>query len=198
MTPLQLNRFEAKVERIPFSTCWWWIGARAKGYGIMKRPCVNAIDSAHRIAYEHFVGPIPAGLQLDHLCRNPSCVNPAHLEPVTCRENLLRGNTVTAKHAAQTHCIAGHVFNDVNTRISKRGGRECRTCGRERWRARQARPIQVPCGARTHCPHGHAYSEENTTVCRRGRRHCRTCEKDRCARRALERERVRQIAGAKP
>lgn len=70
--------------------CWEWLRAKAGGgYG---RVCINGrLLQAHRVVYEQFVGPIPAGLHLDHLCRNPGCVNPAHLEPVTCVENIRRG-----------------------------------------------------------------------------------------------------------
>ena len=89
-----------------------------------------------------FVGPLPDGLVLDHLCRNRACVNPEHLEPVTQSVNLLRGETVNAAASARTHCINGHEFSPVNTRISPSGRRVCRSCGRARslahWRANHA------------------------------------------------------------
>lgn len=93
---------------------------------------------AHRWSYEHFVGPIPAGLHLDHLCRTPACVNPDHLEPVTVRENLLRGVGPAAQHAAKTHCPKGHPYSGDNlynhpTKVM----RVCRTCGRDRARRRR-------------------------------------------------------------
>jgi hypothetical protein len=88
---------------------------------------------AHRFVYEQLGGLIPPGLQLDHRCRLRACVNPAHLEPVTARENLLRGATVTAANAAKTHCHAGHVFDDENT--YRRGEwRYCRPCRRQAMR----------------------------------------------------------------
>lgn len=89
---------------------------------------------AHRVAYEQARGPIPEGLELDHLCRNRACVNPDHLEPVTHRENLLRADTFAARHAAQTHCVNGHEFTPDNTYIRTRpeGGRECRACRKAR------------------------------------------------------------------
>jgi hypothetical protein len=81
---------------------------------------------AHRVAYELVIGQIPAGLELDHLCRNVVCVNPAHLEPVTRAENMRR------RSAAQTHCKHGHEFTPENTYYYWHGGRHraCRACGR--------------------------------------------------------------------
>lgn len=83
---------------------------------------------AHRAAYELLVGPIPDGLQIDHGCRNRRCINPHHLEPVTARENVMRGNTPAAENAAKTACLRGHVFDEANTYISPKGSRECRAC----------------------------------------------------------------------
>ncbi len=93
---------------------------------------------AHRFAYELLVGPIPDGLEIDHLCRVTACVNPAHLEPVTGQVNTLRGDTPAAKNAAKTHCPQGHVYSVKNTGVGN-GRRRCRTCGRERTRAARAR-----------------------------------------------------------
>ncbi|KAB2977369.1 HNH endonuclease [Streptomyces sp. SS1-1] len=86
---------------------------------------------AHRVAYQEIVGPIPEGLQLDHLCRVRHCVNPAHLEPVTSRENTLRGENLVAINAAKTHCKRGHLFDAANT-YRWRNSRICRECRRLR------------------------------------------------------------------
>lgn len=137
-TPIK-ERIERLIERRP-DGCWWWIGARAAwGYGIMS---VNRhVLRAHRAVYEAYVGPIPDGLTLDHLCRTPRCVNPAHLEPVTMRENVLRGATIPAANARRTHCSHGHPYNEQNTRY--RGNRrECRVCDRDRWRVKSAQRRQ--------------------------------------------------------
>lgn len=84
----------------------------------------------HRLAYEELIGPIPDGLQIDHLCRNRACYNPAHLEPVTQQENIRRGYW-----AMKTHCPRGHAYDVVNTQW--RGNkRRCATCHREQERAR--------------------------------------------------------------
>ena len=85
---------------------------------------------AHRLTYEATHGPIPSGLTLDHLCRNRRCVNPDHLEPVTNRENILRGTSPSALHAVQTACVNGHPFDAANTRTNANGSRSCRACNR--------------------------------------------------------------------
>lgn len=88
--PLE-ERFWEKVEKMAPDGCWFWLASTRNGYGQIGQWSKGTIDYAHRVAYEMLVGPIPAGLVLDHICRNPSCVNPAHLEPVTQAENLRRG-----------------------------------------------------------------------------------------------------------
>jgi hypothetical protein len=97
---------------------------------------------AHRVAYEFAVGPIPPGMDLDHVkargCTHKNCVNPAHLEPVTRRENLLRADTVAARNAAKTHCIHGHPFTPENT-YTTGGRRRCKTCHRATMAAYNAR-----------------------------------------------------------
>lgn len=107
--------------------CWKWTGTILNcGYGQIQIHKAKYV--AHRLSYELFISPIPKGLQIDHLCRNRRCVNPAHLEPVTCQENLLRGNTWAARNAAKTHCINGHEFTAENIYFSPEGWRYCRRC----------------------------------------------------------------------
>ncbi len=110
--------------------CWLWSGALGgDGYG--RFSVSRRTLGAHRFAYELLVGPIPEGLTIDHLCRVPRCVNPAHLEAVTVGENVLRGDGESARRARQTHCKNGHLFDEANTYINPRGGRQCRACDRE-------------------------------------------------------------------
>lgn len=115
--------------------CIVWTGA-TQGPGVRWRygnfwDGKRANVAAHRWMWEHAYGPIPPGLELDHLCRNPRCVNPEHLEPVTHRENCLRGISFSAREAKQTHCKRGHGFIPENTYRTSKGGRGCRTCARE-------------------------------------------------------------------
>lgn len=108
--------------------CWLWSGSsHSSGYGqfsVAAHP-----ERAHRHAYETLVGPVPDGLELDHLCRVRCCVNPAHLEPVTHAENLRRGESGMAK---RTHCPKGHPYDPHKSRI---GGRRCYPCTKASWDA---------------------------------------------------------------
>lgn len=96
---------------------------------------------AHRVAYEEIMGPVPEGLELDHLCRTRSCVNPSHLEPVTHRENMNRGDVATRR---KTHCPKGHPYDEENTGIYN-GYRNCRACARLRYTPKVGRrkPIRA-------------------------------------------------------
>ncbi len=116
------------------SQCWLWIGAqtRSGGYGLTKHNGKHV--PAHRVTYEMLKGPIPTGLQIDHLCRTPPCVNPAHLEPVTLAENVRRGISPSAANSRKTHCLRGHLFDKANTYVNRNGGRTCRTCRRNKQR----------------------------------------------------------------
>lgn len=111
--------------------CWIW-QCRVDRHGYGKIGINRTSKLAHRVSYETFVGPIPEGLQLDHLCRVRACVNPAHLEPVTHRENGRRGTGFAARCARKTHCPRGHAYDEANTRISPQGSRICRACMRLR------------------------------------------------------------------
>lgn len=164
--------------------CWEYPGRRQRGYGIVNRGRGNSPTLAHRAAYEMLRGPIAPGLHIDHLCRNPACVNPAHMEPVTQAENTRRGNSPSARRGRQTHCIRGHPFDEANTRHVA-NGRVCRTCTAERLarkRADRQRPYPGyhprASGLRTHCLRGHEFTPENTYIgTRHGRpvRCCRAC-----------------------
>lgn len=126
------RRFWRKVDRSAGGAgCWVWT-ACLNSYGYGQFAATGRQVQAHRFSYELLIGAIPHGLDIDHLCRNRACVNPAHLEPVTRRVNLLRGETIVAECAAKTECPVGHVYDDANTRIDRRGARRCRACHRER------------------------------------------------------------------
>lgn len=171
--------------------CYVWQGGKTRnGYGTVRHE--GKTYYVHRLAYEITYGVIPKGLQIDHLCRNRLCWKPEHLEAVTQRENLLRGNTITAKNAAATSCAKGHPYDNENTIRLKNGHRVCRTCKRQRDRERhQKKPKKSEISGlpapenRTHCPQGHEYTPENTL--HRGPdkkwRRCRTCERIRHQRR---------------
>ena len=124
------ERVGDKVEVDPVSGCWNWTGCKdAGGYGRISVD--NAGVVAHRVSYELHVGPIPDGLELDHLCRNRGCVNPEHLEPVTAQENMKRAKALIVE------CPHGHPYDERNTLIERRRNsvaRVCRTCKRERAR----------------------------------------------------------------
>jgi hypothetical protein len=139
--PLQ-ERLLSKLE-LSNNGCLIWRGKCTRdGYGTIKND--GRYLRAHRVAYELLVGPIPAGLQLDHLCRVRNCCNPLHLEPVTSRVNTLRGNGLTAIHALKTSCPQGHAYDENNTYLDRANRRHCRTC---RANHRSARALRLKAGA---------------------------------------------------
>jgi hypothetical protein len=106
--------------------CWIWQGSINKtGYGTIRVDPRNLL--VHRYVYEMVRGPIPATLGLDHLCRTPACMNPAHLEAVTTQVNTARG-----LYATRTHCGRGHLYTPEITRITRKGWRTCLLCRRYR------------------------------------------------------------------
>ena len=129
------ERFWEKVHKT--DTCWLWTASKFyTGYGRFytgpgQFGLERKIECAHRVAYELVKGPIPEGLQIDHLCRVPACVNPDHLEAVTRRENWIRGEAPSAKAHLLPHCKYGHEYTPENTYMKKQGGRSCRQCHRE-------------------------------------------------------------------
>lgn len=129
-------RFWAKVALPNEQGCMLWLASKTRSYGTFSmrgRPCY-----AHRFAYELLAGPIPAGLHIDHLCRTTECVRVDHLEPVTCAENIRRGQG-GANMRAKTHCPQGHPYEGVNLRRTPHGARVCRTCQRLAARAYRRR-----------------------------------------------------------
>ncbi|WP_417159116.1 HNH endonuclease signature motif containing protein [Streptomyces gilvifuscus] len=141
------ERLWARVTPGAPEECWEWPGYKSEaGYG--KIGVFFGVDDTgkyrmtstytHRVAYESQVGPIPEGMVIDHLCRNRSCCNPAHLEPVTQGTNLLRAPaSLPVVNAAKTHCPAGHEYTPENTYVGSEGTRFCRRCDRDKKRAKR-------------------------------------------------------------
>lgn len=138
--PDYIGRFCDRVE-IPAdkTKCWEWIGPKhTAGYG--RFPIKRKYMLAHRLLYECVHGPksIPEKYHLDHLCRNRGCVNPAHLEPVTARENVLRGIGACARNLRKSHCKRGHPLDGDNVYRLQGKWRACKTCVRENSKRRHA------------------------------------------------------------
>lgn len=192
-----LARFISKVEVQP-NGCWHWTGKpAANGYG---RFWIDGKTRyAHVVAYEHFIGPVPEGYEVDHVChgRDTSCPGGVcdhrlcvcpdrepereHLEAVPHHQNVMRGRGHAARNAQKDACNEGHPFTEDNTYYDSRGDRGCRTCQARRvkewakanrWQGGKAN------AEKTHCPQGHPYDEANTVYSNGGkRRTCRTCQR---------------------
>jgi hypothetical protein len=131
------ERLSSRIAIDAATNCWNWTGAISAGkYGSIYYQ--GRMQKAHRVTWLVERGPIPDGMDLDHLCRNTRCCNPVHLEPVTRAENLRRSPNMD-RHSHRTHCKRGHEFTPENTMIRKKmGWRSCRTCMRQHirnWRA---------------------------------------------------------------
>lgn len=129
------DSFDAKYIPEPNSGCWIWCAANGgrdnRKYGYI-RVSKERMIHAHIFSYFTYKGDVPKGLVLDHICKNSECVNPDHLEPVTHRVNILRGDGLGAKHARRTHCNKGHPFTEDNVvHFSSEIRRRCLICQRE-------------------------------------------------------------------
>jgi hypothetical protein len=140
------KRFLTKVSIDPSTGCWIWTGMKSPGgYGMFKigsrTDGTRKNARAHRWFYEHINGLIPEGLEIDHLCHNRACVYTPHLEAVTHKENMRRGDlSGNGEHQRiKTHCPQGHEYNEANTHVRYNGRRQCRVCDRLRQAARRSR-----------------------------------------------------------
>lgn len=130
---LTVDRFDRLLDKFTVGDgCWEWTGAKAKGYGYF-RAVDGRTSRACRVIYELFVGPIPEGLTIDHLCRNKACVRLSHLEAVTMQTNLLRADGVSGRASRKTHCPQGHPY----AAFVPGGVRYCSICKREQERSRK-------------------------------------------------------------
>lgn len=130
-----LDRIWDRIDVGDPADCWpWKLSLSPQGYGQVGwwADGKNHMTTAHRAAWTAENGPIPAGLFVDHLCRNRQCCNPSHMELVTNVTNILRGEGASAQNARKSHCPSGHPYDESNTYISPKGDRRCRTCKQQK------------------------------------------------------------------
>jgi hypothetical protein len=190
------ERYHSRYEIDKVTGCWnWTAGKFPSGYGALY---VNGSNRpAHRVGYELVHGPIGEGFHLDHLCRNRGCVNPDHLEPVTIRENILRGSSPSALTSVGDMCRKGHSMDD--SFIRSNGKRQCRSCHYEYAKLRKAGLVGGQGGGAgtNRCRNGHEYTEENTRVLSSGHRQCIECRRKSC-RDDMDRERTKRGVANNP
>ncbi|MAH50729.1 hypothetical protein CMI37_33225 [Candidatus Pacearchaeota archaeon] len=155
-----ITRFWPKIKLDPTTECWDWTASKSRdGYGCFK--VGRKILQASRFSYTHFVGTIPFGLEIDHLCHNRSCVNPKHLEPVTKKVNGERQDkTRLSISHTKTHCLRGYPYIEENIWRDRKGIRYCRACSRFRDQRRRSlfkpllsiQPRLASCSRASQCP----------------------------------------------
>lgn len=163
--------------------CWEWAGQKSRGYGVISDGAGKQ-HTAHRLVWEEMGGVLKEGLELDHLCKNRGCVNPAHIEQVHHTINVRRGG-VNGSNFTKTECKYGHEFTPENTYVRSNGWRSCRACDRRLMREHHARQGQIPRPFRApvfdstkdiaQCEYGHIITTKNKYVNGRGQLVCRSC-----------------------
>lgn len=122
------KRFNESFVIDSVNSCWIWKSDKGDPRGYRRFNFDGKHALAHRFSYEMYIGTIPQNMTLDHLCNNPRCVNPLHLEPVTLIENVSRGKNEIMKNKFKTHCTRGHPYSGSNLYIKPNGERDCKTC----------------------------------------------------------------------
>lgn len=168
-------RFLGRVRKT--DSCWLWVGAkRPDGYGQIGIGFGRVL--AHRLAYTLANGLIPDGLQIDHLCRKPPCVNPEHLEAVTPKVNTARGISVSTFNRLKTHCPQGHPYDGDNL-VFMKGSRCCRLCLREHYTRSNRKRGMKPRETHKRPPAGQCTSGHTMVRMPGGKKYCPTCRHNR-------------------